>query len=85
MKSAKVIAIKPEAAPCNEAVVATCFADKRAVAAMAGLKSTSWVEMEMAKGMPHLKLVPRRVRFDLAEVREWPKEKYHQQRRAVAA
>jgi predicted DNA-binding transcriptional regulator AlpA len=52
---------------------------------MAGLKSTSWVEMEMAKGMPHLKLVPRRVRFDLAEVREWPKEKYHQQRRAVAA
>ena len=77
--------MKPEATPGNEPVPATCFADKRAVAALAGLRSTRWVELQMAAGMPHLKLGPRRVRFDLEEVRQWLKEKYHQQRRAVAA
>ena len=34
----------------------------------------------MTRGMPHLKLGPRRIRFDLEEVRAWLMEKYHQQR-----
>lgn len=70
--------MKPEATP-GEALAANCFADKKAVAALAGLKSTRWVELQMAAGMPHLKLGPRRVRFDLPEVRAWLTEKYHQQ------
>jgi len=42
------------------------------------------VDDQMALGMPHLKLGARRVRFDLAEVAAWLKEKYGQQRRAPA-
>jgi predicted DNA-binding transcriptional regulator AlpA len=71
---------QPAATPGNEVVTANCFADKRAVAAMAGLRSTRWVEIQMTRGMPHLKLGPRRIRFDLEEVRAWLMEKYHQQR-----
>jgi predicted DNA-binding transcriptional regulator AlpA len=92
--NAKQHAKTPEATPGNEAVALSRqqfvkltdrFGDKRDVAAMAAMRSTRWVELQMAAGMPHLKLGPRRVRFDLEEVREWLKEKYHQQRRAVAA
>jgi hypothetical protein len=43
--------------------------------------SIRWVDGQLAKGMPHLKLGLRRVRFDLEEVRQWLKETYGQQRR----
>ena len=61
------------------------FVDKRAVGLLAGNMSLRWVDGELVKGMPHLKLGPRRVRFDLEEVREWLKEKYGQQRRGKVA
>lgn len=54
---------------------AAAFGDKRAVAAMVGM-STRWVDGELSRGMPHMKLGPRRVRFDMAEVRTWLNEKY---------
>lgn len=57
------------------------FGDKRAVAVLAGGFSVRWVDMQLAHGMPHLKIGPRRVRFDLAEVAAWLKERYGQQRR----
>jgi hypothetical protein len=53
-----------------------CFGDKRAVAAMAGGMSFRWVDGEMAKGMPYLRLGARRCKFDLAEVRAWLKGQY---------
>jgi predicted DNA-binding transcriptional regulator AlpA len=74
----------PEA-PGNGVTVVNGFGDKKAVAALAGLRSTRWVELEMAKGLPHLKLGARRVRFDLNEVREWLKTQYGQQHRGKAA
>ena len=61
------------------------FVDKRAVGLLAGNMSLRWVDGELAKGMPHLKLGPRRVRFDLEEVRTWLKEHYGQQRRGKVA
>lgn len=60
------------------------FGDKRAVAALAGGMSTRWVDGEMQKGMPFLRLGARRCRFDLAEVAEWLREKYRVQRLPVA-
>ena len=59
------------------------FGDKRDVGEMAGGFSKRWVDDQLALGMPHLKLGQRRVRFDLAEVREWLRQKYHVQRRAA--
>lgn len=59
------------------------FGDKRAVAAMAGMRSVRWVDNMVAAGMPHLKLGTRRVRFDLDEVRQWLKERYGTQRVAA--
>jgi hypothetical protein len=61
------------------------FGDKAAVAKLAGGFSKRWVDLQKALGMPHLKLGPRRVRFDLAEVREWLRQKYHVQRRSAQA
>src|SRR5882672_8856672 len=57
-----------------------CLGDKRAVGALAGGMSVRWVDGEMAKGMPHLNLGPRRARFDLVEVAQWLKERYGVQR-----
>lgn len=57
--------------------------DKRAVAEMAGGMSVRWVDSQLAAGMPHVRIGTRRVRFDLAEVREWLKSKYGPQRRAA--
>ena len=34
------------------------------------------VDLYMAKGMPHLKLGARKVRFDLDEVRQWAKAEF---------
>lgn len=58
------------------------FGDKRAVARMTAM-SSRWVDGEMAKGMPHLKLGPRRCRFDLEEVAEWLRQQYRVQRRGA--
>jgi len=60
------------------------FEDKRAVGAMAGGMSVRWVDGQLMKGMPHLKLGPRRVRFDMEEVRAWLKQKYATQRHGPA-
>jgi len=57
-----------------------CLGDKRAVGALAGGMSVRWVDGQLSKGMPHLKIGPRRVRFDLQEVANWLKERYGQRR-----
>lgn len=61
-----------------------CLGDKRAVAGMVGM-SHRWVDQQLTKGMPHLKVGNRRVRFDLDEVRAWLKDKYGTRRRGPAA
>lgn len=58
------------------------FGDKRAVADLANMRSIRWVDLQVLQGMPHLKLGPRRVRFDLLEVAEWLRDRYHVQRGA---
>jgi len=60
------------------------FGDKLAVARLAGGFSKRWVDLQMARGMPHMRIGRRRVRFDLTEVREWLREKYRVQRRGPA-
>jgi hypothetical protein len=60
------------------------FGDKREVADLAGMRSIRWVDAQLEAGMPCLKLGLRRVRFDLEEVREWLKSRYHQQRHGPA-
>ena len=60
------------------------FGDKLAVARLAGGFSKRWVDLQMARGMPHMRIGRRRVRFDLAEVREWLREKYAVRRRGPA-
>lgn len=73
-------AIQPDPATGNHKLAASeiprPLGDKKAVATMAGGMSIRWVDGEMAKGMPHLRLGSRRVRFDLDEVRAWLKDKY---------
>lgn len=76
--------IQPDAAAGNVSAAAPRkFGDKRDVGELAGGMSKRWVDGEMAKGMPHLKLGARRVRFDLEEVAAWLKQQYHVQRRAA--
>jgi hypothetical protein len=52
------------------------YGDKRDVARLADMRSLRWVDDQLTKGMPHLRLGKRRVRFDLEEVRAWLKERY---------
>lgn len=59
------------------------YGDKKAVAQMIGMSRRS-VDNFLRAGCPHLRLGQRRVRFDLAEVRAWLREKYHVQRRGAA-
>ncbi len=59
------------------------YADKSAVAARLGLCRRT-IDNLLAAGMPHLKLGARRVRFDLAEVDAWLKQKYGTRRRGPA-
>ena len=82
----KILSCTPDAVTGENKLVANTSAlgDKLAVGAMAGGFSKRWVDLQMANGMPHLKLGRRRVRFDLAEVREWLRQKYHVQRRGPA-
>ena len=57
------------------------FGSKRDVAAMLQMSVRS-VDNYLAAGCPVIMLSKRRCRFDLAEVREWFKTQYGQQRRA---
>jgi len=78
--------LKPEAVAPGNASVATpieALGDKRSVGVLAGGMSIRWVDLQLARGMPHLKLGARRVRFDLGEVRSWLKQQYGTQRRAA--
>ena len=72
--------IHPDAVAGNKSTVTNnlpqAFGDKRAVAALAGGMSTRWVDGEMQKGMPFLRLGARRCRFDLVEVADWLRRKY---------
>jgi len=79
MKSS--VSFTPETATGQKsAVINNALGDKRAVGHLAGGFSTRWVDDQLRRGMPHLKIGPRRVRFDLEEVREWLKTRYGQQR-----
>lgn len=55
------------------------FGAKQDVANMLGICRRS-VDNLMARGLPHLKLGVRKVRFDLAEVADWAKRTYGQKR-----
>ena len=59
------------------------FASKRDVAAMLQL-SVRTVDNYVAAGCPCIALSKRRLRFDLAEVRDWFKTQYGEQRRTRA-
>lgn len=59
------------------------FGDKADVQAML-LCCRRSVDGYMADGMPHLKLGPRKVLFDLDEVREWAKRKFATRRNGPA-
>ena len=51
------------------------FGDKGDVAALLKCCRRS-VDLYLSRGLPHLKLGKRRVRFDLDEVREWAKREF---------
>ena len=56
------------------------FGGKRDVARLIGVCPRS-VDNFMRRGLPHLKLTPRKTRFDLAEVAAWFKAEFTRQRR----
>lgn len=58
------------------------YGGKRDVASMVQMSVRS-VDNLVAQGCPHLKLGKRRVRFDMAEVRQWLADNFRTQRRAV--
>jgi hypothetical protein len=60
------------------------FGSKRDVAAMLQMSVRS-VDNYLAAGLPHVKVSPRRVRFDLEECRVWFKQQFGQQRRGNVA
>jgi hypothetical protein len=70
------VSYTPDATTGNTKAAHERFGDKRDVGAMAGGLSVRWVDNQLTLGMPHLKIGRRRVRFDLAEVREWLKARY---------
>lgn len=55
------------------------FGNKQDVANMLGICRRS-VDNLMARGLPHIKLTARTVRFNLEEVADWSKRTYSQQR-----
>ena len=57
---------------------------KRDIAEMINVSVRS-VDNLIADGCPHIKLTPRCVRFDRAEVKAWLKQKYGQQSRKIIA
>jgi excisionase family DNA binding protein len=52
------------------------YGDKNDVAAMLQLSKRT-VDTLLSKGMPHLRIGARRVRFDMDEVQKWLKEKFY--------
>lgn len=50
--------------------------DKPAVARLCGMRSTRWVDLQLAKGMPHLRVGARRTRFERGEVLQWLRRTY---------
>ena len=79
--------LSPDAAAGNKSAAITNtlsqFGSKKDVAAMLQMGVRS-VDNYVAAGCPVIKLSKRRCRFDLAEVREWFKAQYGQQRRGSA-
>jgi hypothetical protein len=59
----------------QSAITIPHLGDKRSVADMAQM-SVRWVDTQLAKGMPHLKLGKRRIRFDMDEVKGWLVKEY---------
>lgn len=78
MRKIKTLAVGPVAgqSEAGEPGQGGTFVDKLAVAEIAGMKSTRWVDNQLALGLPHLRMGPRRVRFDKAEVTAWLRQKY---------
>lgn len=58
--------------------------DKRGLADFVGM-SPRWIDGQLGKGLPHLKLGPRRVRFDAGEALDWLRGQYSTQRRGPVA
>ena len=59
------------------------YGSKRDVAQMLQMSVRS-VDNFVARGCPHLKVSSRRLRFDMAEVRQWITDTYRIQRRGAA-
>lgn len=68
----------------NTDITAGHLVDKTAVARFVKV-SKRCIDGHMANGMPHLKLSPRCVRFDLDEVKAWLSKKYGTRRFGKAA
>jgi excisionase family DNA binding protein len=77
----------PDAATSNMKLAANDtlrrYGDKADVATMLGM-SRRTVDNLLRQGCPHLRLGARRVRFDMAEVRQWLTENFRTQRRGPA-
>jgi len=75
---------QPETSPGQSALTVPRYGSKRDVAAMLQMSVRS-VDNFVAKGCPCLRVSSRKLRFDMAEVRQWLSETYRTQRRAVKA
>ncbi len=73
-----------ETATSNQSSLAAVprYGSKRDVAAMLQM-SIRTVDNFVAAGCPHLRVSSRRLRFDMAEVRQWLADNFRTQRRAV--
>lgn len=69
-----------EAVTDNPQLTATRYGSKRDVAQMVQMSVRS-VDNFVAKGCPHLRVSSRRLRFDMAEVRQWLADNFRTQRR----
>ena len=74
---------QPEASPGQSALTIPRYGSKRDVASMVQM-SVRTVDNLVAQGCPHLKLGQRRLRFDMAEVRQWLADNFRTQRRGAA-
>jgi predicted DNA-binding transcriptional regulator AlpA len=74
----------PDTANGNQplATVPTRYGSKRDVAAMLQM-SVRTVDNFVAAGCPHLRVSSRRLRFDMAEVRQWLSDNFRTQRRTT--
>lgn len=73
---------QPEASPGPSALTIPGYGGKRDVALMVQMSVRS-VDNFVAQGCPCLKLGKRRVRFDMAEVRQWLTDNFRTQRRGA--